>query len=305
MIRAQNSTFAEIYNFYEISLSGILVIVAERKSYAGMNGSNIVQEYRLLKEYFSCLILLETTINDAVFRRQLINKKVNFVVPGHQLYFPELYIIATENKTTKQSTAKTLTISAQVLLLYHLQKKSLAGMSFKKIAKLIGYSAKTVTLIVEELCNFGIARVEKIGRYKTLHFYKRGEDLYLQVDKWMQSPVISYGYTDRDIEKSGVVQVGHGVLDRAYSDNSQYCTYGISSKKAKELRLKLYATYRTYSVEIWKYEPSLIGTDGYADILSVLLSRIETMDGYTFRHHYNQMKKDNLGKVKWADIEGN
>ena len=179
LIQAQNSTFAKNYKFYEISISGISVIVAQRINGDKFNGTNIAKDFHAMKEYFQFILLIELPVMDAVFRRLLVSRKVNFVVPGHQFYFPELLISFTENNITKKSMAKTLTISAQVLLLYHLQKKSLAGIPFKEIAELIGYSAKTVTLAVIELCNLGIARVESVGHNKVLQFYKRGAELFL------------------------------------------------------------------------------------------------------------------------------
>lgn len=303
LLQASNSSFSTNYTFYEISVSGTRVIVAQRKSPEGINGSNLAKEYREMKEYFSFLMLLEISVNDATLRRQLISKKVNFVVPGHQFFFPELYISLTESNTPKRSSTKMLTISAQVLLLYHLQKMSLASIPFKQIAVHIGYSAKTVSLIVEELCNFGIAKVVSDGHNKTLQFFKRGRELYEQVDRWLQNPVMASGHTDRDVIETGLVQVGLCALNHAYSEIPQYRKYGISSKEARKSNLRLYASDRKYSVEIWKYDPALMATDGYADMLSVLLSKIETMDGYTMRYNYNQNKKSILEKVKWADSD--
>lgn len=303
LLRASNSSFSANYNFYEIFLSRTRVVVAQRLNPEGINGSNLAKEYREMKDYFSFLLILEITVNDATLRRQLIGKKVNFVVPGHQLFFPELYISLIESNELKRSSTKMLTISAQVVLLYHLQKMSLAGMPFKQIAEHIGYSAKTVSLIVEELCKFGIAKVISDGHNKTLQFFKRGRELYEEVDRWLQSPVMASGHTDRDVSKMGPVQVGLSALNHAYSEIPQYRKYGISSKAAKLSNLRLYATDRKYSVEIWKYDPALMATDGYAYILSVLLSQIETLEGYTYRYNYNQSKKSVLEKVKWADTE--
>lgn len=297
----QNSTFAKSYSFYEITLAGVSVIVAERKNQEGFNGSNIVKEYKQMKEYFGFPLLLELSVNDSAFQRQLINKKVNFVVPGRQLYFPELFISLCEVPCKKRKADKTLTISAQVMLLYHLQKKSLAGIPFKEIAGLIGYSAKTVSLVVEELCNFGIAKVAVDGRHKTLQFFKCGVELYLQVEKLLQSPVITSGYTDNDVNEPGLFQVGYGVLNNAYSDKPQYQTYGISSRRAKDVKLRVYSSNKKYSVEVWEYSPTLIGSDGKADLLSVLLSTIETWNGTPNRYHYDKIKKSVLEKVKWTD----
>ena len=306
LIQAQNSTFAKSHKFYEISISGIPVVVAQRITVDKYNGTNIAKDFHAMKEYFQFILLIELHVIDAVFRRQLVSKKVNFVVPGHQFYFPELLISFTENNFTKKSSPKTLTISAQVLLLYHLQKKSLAGMPFKEIAELIGYSAKTVTLAVMELCNFGIARVESVGHNKVLLFYKHGAELYNQVDEMLQSPVISSGYTDYDVTKLGLTNVCGTLIYRNDTDSNEYWDYGMTSQKARELGIKVYATPREYSVSVWRYDPALMATNGKADALSILLSSIKTFKGCTtpFRGDYEYLKKRLLEKVNWVDSDG-
>lgn len=303
LIQAQNSTFAKNYKFYEISISGIRVIVAQRINGDKFNGSNIAKEFHSMKEYFQFILLIELPVIDAVFRRQLIGKRVNFVVPGYQFHFPELFMSFTEKNLTKKSTAKTLTISAQVLLLCHLQKKSLAGIPFKEIANMIGYSAKTVTLAVMELCNFGIARVESIGHNKVLQFFKRGAELFNQVDKMLQSPVISAGYTDYDVTNMELTNVCKTLICKRDFDSNEYCEYGMTSQKAKELGIKVYATPRKFPVSIWRYDPALMATDGKADVLSILLSFIKTFNGCSipFRGDYEYYKKRVLDKIKWAD----
>lgn len=289
LTHAQNSTFAKTYNFYEILISKVAVIVACRQSSEGMNGSNIGKEYQAMKEYFDFPLLLELQSIDATMRKLLIGKKVNFAVPGHQLHFPELCISLSEQNIRSAKSAKSLTIAAQVLLLYHLQKQSLAGIPFKDIVAEIGYSQKTVSIIAQELCNFGIARIETIGRNSILRFYKHGIDLYNQIDKWLQSPVISKGYTDRDIKTVGAIRANRSFV--------------ISSKQAKELKLKLYSSPKKLYVEIWKYYPQILSIDGKVDALSVLLSLITTYYGTQSRSDYLSAKARVLKDIKWTDCD--
>lgn len=287
LIHAQNSTFAKTYNFYEIIISKVAVIVALRQSSEGMNGSNIGKEYQAMKEYFDFPLLLELQSIDATMRKLLIGKKVNFAVLGHQLHFPELCISLSEQNIRSAKSSKSLSIAAQVLLLYHLQKRSLAGIPFKDIAVGIGYSAKTVSLIAQELCNFGIARIETIGRNNILRFYKHGIDLYNQIDKWIQSPVLAQGYTDRDINTSGSIHTNRRII--------------ISSKQAKEMKLKLYTSPKKHYVEVWKYNPAILAVDNNADALSILLSLTFTYYGTQNRSDYYSAKPKILAQIKWTD----
>lgn len=198
--RSLSSSYKKSYNFSEILLQGISVIVAVPKFEKRKAVTKQIAEYKEMKKYFSFPILLDLPAVDSMGRCQLIASKVNFVIPGHQLYFPELFISLREEDSNFKVKPKMLSVPAQVLLLYHLQKKSLAQMPFREIASLLGYSAKTVSLAVAELMNFGIAKVvETESHAKYLHFPLQGLDLYNQVEKLLSSPVAQSGYTNVSI----------------------------------------------------------------------------------------------------------
>lgn len=304
LIRCQNSTFVKEYNFSEISISGIIVVIAEKKSIEKAKGTKLAKEYNSMKEYFDFLVLLSLPMIDNVARRLLIGNRINFVVPGHQLHFPDMYISLCENTPMKRVSSKHLTISAQVLLLYHLQKKSLAGTPFKEIAQLIGYTPKTISLAVTELQNFGIAKVNiSSDKTKSLKFDKRGIELYYYIDKWLQSPVIEAGHTNKPVDTISSVLVGVAAWRHFLWNLSDFHVYGLTSKQAKERKIKVYQTDRKYSVQVWKYDPMLMAKDGYADMLSVLLSFIVDINGSPNRCYYEDEKKRVLERIQWADDE--
>ena len=77
----------------------------------------------------------------------------------------------------------------------------------------------------------------------------------------------------------------------------------MTSQKARELGIKVYATPREYPVSVWRYDPALMATNGKADALSILLSLIETYkrDPIPYRGDYESYKKSVLETIKWAD----
>lgn len=85
-------------------------------------------------------------------RQRLTDKGVYFVMSDKYAHLPML--IALE-KTSDRKTASMLTPVAQYILLYHLQEKSLEGLSAKEIAKQIPYSYESTTL--------GITCMEDLG----------------------------------------------------------------------------------------------------------------------------------------------
>lgn len=288
-----NSAFSVNFNFDEIIIHGINVIVAEYIVKDKIVVSKLAAAYKEMKSYFDFPILLLLQTIDSAARRNLLNKKINFVVPGQQLYFPELYISLKETGSIRHIKPKQLSLPTQVLLLYHLQKRSLADTPLSEIAKLIGYSNKTVSLIVPELQNLGIAKLEnRTNRTKALLFYRNGVELWNQIEKYMQNPVAQRGYTDRNLESLNPVLCGCATEYR-HIHGFTHVEYGITQNEARQSKLKIYATTKTHSVHLWRYDPRILADDGYADILSTIL----THD----RFHRSDVSARLLPHVKWVD----
>lgn len=117
--QCSNSTFSTNFNFDEVIIHGITVIVAEYINKDKIVVSKLVGAYNEMKTYFDVPLLLLLPTIDSVVRRNLLNRRINFVVPGQQIYFPELYISLKETESIKHIRPKQLSLPAQVLLLYH------------------------------------------------------------------------------------------------------------------------------------------------------------------------------------------
>ena len=244
----------------EYNLQGIPIIIAELKA-KSMPGTSIVKEFKHLKDVVDLPLLMMLGQLDNVSIRLLVGNKVNFVVPGHLLHFPELFISLKATGIFNDRTHAKLSIRAQLLLLYHLQKQSLADMPFKEIATQLGLSAKTISLVGAELAYFGIAEIiSGANKTKMLRFPKRGINLYNQIERWLQSPVQTSGYTDRFLDKlpqGSAVRSSFRYHQRDEKDSDTYC---LTSKQVKEYKIKIYTTPRGYSIEVWKYNPALMAS---------------------------------------------
>ena len=289
-----NSTFSANFNFDEIIIHGITVLVAEYINKDKIVVSKLVASYNDMKTYFDVPLLLLLPAIDSVGRRNLLNRRINFVVPGQQIYFPELYISLKESESIKHINPKQLSLPAQVLVLYHLQKRSLAETPLSEIAKLIGYSNKTISLVVPELQNLGIAKlVSRTNRTKTLSFYRSGIELWNQIEKYLQNPIAATGYTNKNIESLNPVKCVGATTYNSTPEN-QFIEYCITQNEARSNNVKLYVTERGRSVRLWRYNPRTLATDGCADILSTILSYPQ--------HDRSWAASRLLPHVKWADV---
>lgn len=276
----------------EIVIHGVSVLVVDLQPDSKITVSKIIAEYKELKDIHSRPILIELSAIDSATRKLLIGNRVNFVVPGQQLYFPEIYISLKESGLIKSFKPKTLSIPAQVLLLYHMQRKSLADISLSDIATTIGYSLKTISLVATELSNFGIATViNRKDRTKSLSFFNKGIELWKQVAKYMQNPIVRDGRTYDDISFLNPAKCGMSVLNQNYRD---YHAYGITLNEARKNDIRLYLKNGNKQVYLWRYDPRVIAdADGYADILSTVL---------WYRSSPNDLMEKIVSKVQWADL---
>ena len=127
-------------------------------------------------------------------RQRLTDKGVYFVMSDKYAHLPML--IALE-KTSDRKTASMLTPVAQYILLYHLQEKSLEGLSAKEIAKQIPYSYESTTLGITCMEDLGLCEKVLAGqRTKQIHFTKKGLELWRNTEAFFISPLEQRIYCD-------------------------------------------------------------------------------------------------------------
>ena len=79
---------------------------------------------------------------------------------------------------------------AQYILLFHLQARSLEGLSAKAIAKLVPYSYGSTTLGITCMEDLGLCeKVLTDQRTKQIHFTKRGLELWKKAEAFFISPL--------------------------------------------------------------------------------------------------------------------
>jgi hypothetical protein len=103
-------------------------------------------------------------------RKRLIEQKVPFIVPGNQLYLPDLGIDLREYfRQERNESAESLSPAAQAMLLTALLSKSTqAAWQPAVVGRGLGYTAMTASRAVNELTSAGIAKLDRRGRTRWL-----------------------------------------------------------------------------------------------------------------------------------------
>lgn len=265
------------FDLKSIDIEDCRCIIAEPKRQmkcAELNGAAKEIKQRLGYNVVLCLDSL-----DSVMRRALVLGRTAFIVTDKQAYLPFMYIIMNDRgiHSNKNEINEFLSPAAQMLLLFHLQVKSLDGMSLKEVASVLGYSAKTVTVILPELTNKELCSIESDGREKRLCFTESGMGLWQKSKPYLQTPVKRIAYTD-ELPSADIFRYSHdsAMSHHTFLAQPRQKTIAVSCNSVK--KMILHPAEGKLRVEIWKYDPTKLSSDEYADILSLILSYKDSDD---------------------------
>ena len=123
-------------------------------------------------------------------RARLIRRRVPFVVPGNQLYIPDLAIDLREHfRARRLRRVGTLSPAAQAVLFHRLLRLDEAATTPSLIAVPLHYSAMSVGRAFDELVDTGLAQTEKDGKERHLWFKAEGRPLFDAARDLLRSPV--------------------------------------------------------------------------------------------------------------------
>ncbi len=212
---------------------------------------------------------------EAYKRLRLIEKKIPFIIPGKQMYLPDLLIDLKEYVSIPREHPLAMPPATQLLILYHLQIGDLEGINLKGIAEKLFYDAATITRAAFYMQNAGLCRIEGT-KEKYLKFEKAKLDLWNIAEPEMTTPInkTQYysGYTlDQNLRKTNINALAY------YTDlNDEQVEFfamrpgyirfigGVNLKPVDPMEGNI-------CTEEWKYDPALLTKTEYVDPLSLYL----------------------------------
>jgi hypothetical protein len=121
-------------------------------------------------------------------RNALIARRLAFLVPGVQLFVPELLLDLRERTPPPPRVAETLSPTAQVVILGALLDLATEG-NAGELARRYGVAPMSMTRAFDELAGAHLAETPRIGRERVLRFQMIGRALWEQAAPRLQSPV--------------------------------------------------------------------------------------------------------------------
>ncbi len=232
-----------------------------------------------LNSYFNLPVIFVLEDIDSTSRRRLINKKFNFIVPGKQLFLPELLIDLKESYKVTYKYDNKLLPSAQAILIYYLLygKDHVENYSLKELAKKFHYSPMAITKAANNLMNFKICDI-KGTKAKHLIFTKDRKKLWNDALSMMVNPVNNLVFTDELPQIKTLYKSNESALP-AYTHLAESRQFYYAVPKIQYYQLQKEGKLKNinkeegkYALEVWKYLPRVLTQNDCVDPLSLYLS---------------------------------
>ena len=152
--------------------------------------SDIAKHVALVRHAVDAVVVFVAPWLSAHNRSRLIGQGVPFVVPGTQLYIPDLAMDLRERfRTPKPRHAAGLSPTAQAVLFHRLLRLDETATTPSLLAEQLHYSAMSVGRAFDDLAGAGLAHTERHGRQRRIRFQTEGRSLFDAAQGLLRSPV--------------------------------------------------------------------------------------------------------------------
>lgn len=223
------------------------------------------------------LILVRITARQ---RQKLIDAEIPFIVENKQCYLPFMATVLTERCDAETKECEKLIPSAQMLLLYYIQKGQKELLSNEAVDSL-NISAMSGTRAVRQLEKLGLISTYKNGVLKVITSQYDRKTLFEKSKPYLFNPVKTIKFIDKNLVDNEMLIAGESALSEysmlnpprvktyAVADDSKWKQYGSDelSDETQEIAL-----------QVWRYNPQLLAVKDTVDIISLALSYMNDPD---------------------------
>lgn len=275
----------DAFDFWEVELLGCTVLVAMDRSRDKPSISDIRLRIDKVNSVARHPTVYVTDTLASYERKRLIEQKVPFIVPGNQLYLPDLGIDLREYFRQRTSSAQSpISPSAQAMLITALLRPHWAPEWHpSEAATRLGYTSMTLSRAVRELTATGIASARKVGRSQYLHLDFSPQETWDRIRPMLRSPIqrtiwIRHEfYPDLPKRLAGLSALAHHSMlaepkQPVYAMNrTEWNALNASAESDGPMSGYL-------ECELWNYSPALQQDSETVDPFSLMLSLQDNTD---------------------------
>ena len=273
------------YDLYQVGLLNEDFIVLASKNDNEPTPATIHKHIDIVSQQLRMkAVFLHSSIS-SFNRKRLIEYKAPFVIPGNQMYLPDLGIDLREYFIKRRSKTAIFGPSTQTVILYALTKKMIEPVTPTQLAEVLGYSRMAMTRSLDEIESAELAEVSIVGRKRLVHFDKNRRNLWGKALPHLKTPVKENVWLKTMIDELPVCEAGLTAL-ACYSmlTPPKKQVYAASAKDWKDIKRKYphdiisYPDEARCKLEVWSYSPGLFANGKIVDPFSLYLSLKDIKD---------------------------
>jgi len=278
-----------MYQLYRARILGRDLLLAEMRKENDSTIQQIEKHFQLIRETFGNFIVLVAQNMPAFNRKRLIEKGINFIVPGKQMYLPALMLDLREAYSKPVQKKQTLLPSAQCIILYHIlhREEKIEELPLKQIAWRFNYTSMAISKAADNLRKHNLCKLEGT-REKFIRFTGNIPELWQNALPLLVNPIFKQSYADNFPQSNYWKKANESALPE-YTDmnDSKLEYYAIDKGNFFKLRKNgqlenLNDNEGNYCIEVWKYSPAMltkgITRNNNVDPLSLYLSLKDKKD---------------------------
>jgi DNA-binding MarR family transcriptional regulator len=213
----------------------------------------------------------------AYSRRRLIGEGIAFVVPGRQVYLPGMGVDLRERFDGPKPSRERFRPATQAVLLWALLRREEGLSGGRALARTLGFSPMTLSRAMDEIEAAGLAARVDSGRERVMRWTGTRREIWERAEERLADPV----------QARHLVRHEQGALPGPLAGISALsaCTMlGEPDTPVCAMHGARWAAYReeheaapfrepgVIEVEVWAYDPALLGMGDRVDPLSLYLS---------------------------------
>lgn len=272
----------DTYDIRELSLRGKRSLIAIQRPSEKPPLANVRTQLQKIEALTGLRVIYVTSTMASYERKRLIEHHVPFLVPGNQLYLPDLGLDLREYfRKPYPVDEEALSPSAQAIviatLMRHPWRDECGAM---ESAKPLGYTAMTWSRATREIAGTGIADIQIAGRSRQLRFVYGPRQTWERIRRRLRSPIKRTVWALPPVPKLPILARQAGLSALAAQT---MLTPPRTTSYAFDLagwKTALHAGWKKLQgpdtdaseVQIWSYNPGILKSSLYVDPLSLHLS---------------------------------
>lgn len=278
----------DVFQFSELELLGQPVVLAIGRAEVKQSLSEVRTWLDKVKALAGQPAVYVTDALASYDRRRLIEQKIPFIVPGNQLYLPDLGLDLREYfRQRAPATEAGLSPSAQAMLITALLRQPWqSDWQPSKVVGALGYTTMTMSRAVKELAAAGLATVYTVGRARWLRMELSPAQVWEQAKPLLRTPVRRTVWVD--VHRSVAHQPSRiaGLSALAHYSMLTEPKWPVYAMTAADWKAAADAGVRelpepeagAQEWQLWSYSPALVPDVNTVDPLSLTLSLQENAD---------------------------